>query len=134
MQLNIQELQTIRHYEIPLKVFVINNKVLGNTKAWQVVNNRAQIACGPDGYSTPDFGSVAHAYEIWHDMMTQEWDLSRIGSLLAQADAAVIDVIDEDRCTYEPRISRFDLPIEDMYPQLPDDEFKAQMIVPHMRK
>lgn len=126
MQLNIQELQTIRHYEIPVKVFVINNKVLGNTKAWQVVNKRAQIACGPDGYSTPDFCEVAEGYRIPAFAYYYYFDVQ---PLLDMNGPVVLDVIDDDRCTYEPRISRFDIPIEDAFPYLPREEFRANMVI-----
>lgn len=130
MQLNIQELQTIVHYEIPLKVFVINNHILGNTKGYQRVNKRPEIACGPDGYSSPNFCAIAKAYGIEAESLG-EWSRFEyvVSNALNSDRAMVVDVVHHDFCTYEPRISRFDLPIEDAYPYLPRDEFRAQMTV-----
>lgn len=107
MQLNIQELQTIKKYGCKVKVFVINNGILGNTKSYQRVNGKAELACGPDGYSAPDFEAIAKAYGL--DPFT------------------VVDVVDYDRCQYEPRMSRWDAPIEEMHPPLPEAEFLANM-------
>lgn len=128
MQLNIQELQTVKHYGIPLKVFVLNNEVLGNTKAYQRVNRKAELACGPDGYSSPDFPAVARAYGL--DALTIRClDERALKRLLAMKEGFVADVIDPDRCQYEPRMSRWDAAIEEMYPHLPEQEFLDNMRV-----
>ncbi|MBC7939738.1 MAG: hypothetical protein H7Z19_08240 [Chitinophagaceae bacterium] len=131
MQLNIQELQTIKHYKIPVKVFVINNGCLGNTKSFQRVNGRAELACGPDGYSAPDFTEIARAYGIW--AMRIEYHIgcySIIDAALEMDEAVIVDVIHDDYCTYEPRMSRWDCPIEEMHPALPEAEFLANMQTP----
>ena len=49
-----------------------------------------------------------------------------------ECNPCLLDVIHDNFATYEPRISRFDLPIEDMFPFLDRDEFKAQMIIDPM--
>lgn len=133
MSLNIQELQTIAHHKIPLKIFVINNHVLGNTKAYQRVNKKPEIACGPDGYSAPNFSAIAKAYGI-EAISVGEWDRFSyvVGKALGADYPMVVDVVDHDACTYEPRISRFDLPIEDMYPHLPRSYFREQMMIDPM--
>lgn len=133
MSLNIQELQTIVHYEIPIKVFVINNHILGNTKGYQRVNGKPEIACGPDGYSAPNFGAIAKAYGIGA-MSIGEWERFEyvVGQAIGSEEAVIVDVVHHDFCTYEPRISRFDLPIEDAYPHLPRDEFKKNMCIEPM--
>mgnify|MGYP001561617133 CR=1 FL=1 len=133
MQLNIQELQTIKHYGIPVKVFVFNNKVLGNTLSYIRVNKKAVVACDEtSGYSSPDFVKVAEAYGI-NAVSRDYWGaFDMVKWALGLASPVVVDLIDEDRCQYEPRISRFDIPIEDAYPFLPRDEFRKNMYIePH---
>jgi acetolactate synthase-1/2/3 large subunit len=129
-QMNIQELQTIQHYKIPLKIFIINNKVLGNTKSYQRVNHMAEVACGPDGYSTPDFQAVAKSYGII-SYRIEDWNYVKTVLTLVMKEnvASIVDVVDEDRCDYEPRISRWDVAIEDAYPFLPRDEFRANLLI-----
>jgi len=126
MQLNIQELQTIRHYKVPLKVFILNNGILGNTKSYQRVNNKAELACGPDGYSTPNFVDIAVAYGIESFRL---WNLGDLKDALADQGPLIVDVPHLEFCTYEPRLSRWDAPIEEMHPPLPGKEFLDNMLV-----
>lgn len=129
MSMNIQELQTLVHYGAKVNVFIINNHILGNTKGYQRVNGKPEIACGPDGYSCPDFCKVAEAYGVTA-FRIQGWEgVDLVKNLLAEDMAAVFDVVHHDFCTYEPRISRFDLPIEDMAPFLPREEFRSNMLI-----
>ena len=135
MQLNIQELQTIKHYGCKVKVFVINNRVLGNTKSYQRVNGKAELACGPDGYSAPDFSVIANAYGIFaaHINLHVGWigdDYNVVDTVLAMDHACICDVVHDDFCTYEPRMSRWDAEIREMYPPLPEDEFLENCINP----
>lgn len=129
MQLNIQELQTIQHYKVPLKIFVINNHILGNTKSYQRVNKKAELACGPDGYSAPDFVRVANAYGI-PAYSIGDWDhFHYVEESLAMKCATLVDVVHHDFCDYAPRLSRWDAGIEEMHPPLPEEEFLKNMIV-----
>lgn len=130
MQMNIQELQTMVHYGVKVKVFVINNGVLGNTKSYQRVNHMKEVACGPDGYSAPDFTKIAVAYGIYaYHIPGWKYVDTIIMEMLAHDGPAICDVPDPDRCQYEPRISRWDVGIEDAYPYLPRDEFRANMLI-----
>ncbi len=42
----------------------------------------------------------------------------------------ICDVIHDDFCTYEPRMSRWDAAIEEMYPALPEAEFLENIKIP----
>lgn len=133
LQLNIQELQTIVHYGAVVKIFVINNHILGNTKSYQRINNKTEIGCGPEGYSAPDFHAIAKAYGIV-SLSLGEWSRFDLGVsiVLAFEKSILVDVVHHDYCQYEPRISRFDLPVEDMYPFLGREEFRANMHIDPM--
>jgi acetolactate synthase-1/2/3 large subunit len=128
MQLNIQELQTIRHYRIPVKVFVINNRVLGNTLAYQRVNGKQIVACDKEsGYSTPIFQTVSRAYGV-HAVSISRYEEMYVSDLaLSLHEPVVIEVVDPDRCKYEPRVHGWQAPIEECVPYLPRDEFKNNM-------
>lgn len=130
-QLNIQELQTIVHYKVPVKIFIINNRILGNTKSYQRVNGKAELACGPDGYSAPDFSKIAAAYGIaYFSYELHGGGYSLIDHALETEGPAIYDAIQDDFCTYEPRMSRWDAAINEMYPPLPEEEFLANCINP----
>ena len=130
MQLNIQELQTIKHYGCKVKVFIINNGILGNTKSYQRVNGKAELACGPDGYSAPDFRAVTLAYGLFSARIVSWLEADGIiDTVLGMDEAVICDVVHDDFCQYEPRMSRWDAPIEEMYPHLPKKEFLENMEV-----
>jgi acetolactate synthase-1/2/3 large subunit len=63
-QLNIQELQTIRHHRLPIKIIMLNNKCYGMVRQFQeqYFNGRCQSTV--IGYSCPDFQRVVAAYDI----------------------------------------------------------------------
>lgn len=124
----INELQTLVNYGVPIKVFVINNKILGNTKSYQRVNGMAEVACGPDGYKPPNFSKVVTAYGIPYYAIKFWGHFSLVEDVLKREGPVVCDVIHDDFCDYAPRISAWDVGIEDAFPFLPRDEFRANMI------
>lgn len=64
MQLNIQELQTIAHHRLPVKMVVLNNQSLGMVRQFQQSYFHERYAATSWGYSAPDFSKVARAYGI----------------------------------------------------------------------
>lgn len=66
LQMNIQELETIKREKLPIKIFVLNNRVLGKiseTQHFRHGDRFAQTAIS-GGYSVPDFTKIAEAYGI----------------------------------------------------------------------
>ena len=66
IQMNIQELQTIRHYNLPIKIIVLNN---GGYRSIQMTQENYFegdfIGCSPEsGVSFPDLSEVTTAYNI----------------------------------------------------------------------
>lgn len=64
MQINIQELETISHHNLPIKMIVINNNSLGMVRQFQQSYYDERYASSIKGYSAPDFEKVAKAYGI----------------------------------------------------------------------
>ena len=63
-QLNIQELQTVAHHQLPVKIIVMNNHCHGMTRQFQDTYFAARYPGTVWGYSTPAFHRVAEAYGI----------------------------------------------------------------------
>ena len=122
--MNLQEIQTMINYGCNVKTFILNNHCYGTTKLWQKNNNKAFLACGPDGYKPPDFMRIAKAYgvkthtiESWLDFET-----------FHQSDEPlIVDVVHDDFYDYYPRINRFDQDLEDQDPPLPREEIAENM-------
>ena len=63
IQMNIQELGTIAHYNLPVKVVILNNLYLGMIRQWQeLFYGRRYSQC--DMPHSPDFVKLAEAYGI----------------------------------------------------------------------
>jgi len=64
MQMNIQELQTIKRNNLPVKIVVINNASLGMVRQFQESYFSSRFQSTVNGYSAPDFKKVSEAYGI----------------------------------------------------------------------
>ncbi len=131
MNMNIQELQTIKNYNIKIKTIILNNHIYGITKAFQETNFGGKSeACGPRGYIPPDFIKISKAYGIktMEIKNNSEFD-HKIDELLKSDESIVVDVDCHDHHEYEPRIFGWKTPIEDMYPYIDRKEFKSNMII-----
>jgi acetolactate synthase-1/2/3 large subunit len=132
MNLNIQELQTLKTYGIPVKTFIMNNHIYGITQQFQDTHfgGRHEASGGQDiGYVAPNFRAIAQAYGIevnWIERANQMEAVIR--TTLESKSPEVVDVVSSGFKTYEPRIAGWATPIEDMYPWLPRDEFRRNMI------
>lgn len=130
MAMNTQELNTLRNYGIPLKIFIINNGILGNTASYQRVNGMQNVACAAPDYVPPDFRAIAYAYGIeCCTLQTKKHMEEMIPYVLSSTEPIVCDVIHEDFCQYEPRLSVWQGGIEEMFPPLPKDEFLKNMLI-----
>jgi acetolactate synthase-1/2/3 large subunit len=63
IQMNIQELGTIAHYRLPVKVVILNNLYLGMIRQWQELFYGRRYSQS-DMTKTPDFVKLAEAYGI----------------------------------------------------------------------
>ena len=126
--MNLQELQTIVNYGVNIKIFILNNHCYGNTKLFQRYNYGSRFyACGPDGYSPPDFCAVAEAYSIPY-LEVDDWnELISAQMMLDRRHSVIFDVVHHDFYEYLPRISRFDQDLCDQDPPLPREEYEANL-------
>lgn len=65
-QMNIQELETVRRENLPIKIFILNNRVLGKISETQHFNHGDRYAATAvsGGYTVPNFQKIAEAYGI----------------------------------------------------------------------
>lgn len=129
--MNLQELQTFVNYGVKVKTFILNNHIYGITKAFQETNFQGRAeACGPKGYSPPDFIKIAQAYGVRTVRIPDHASMEAgIDEVLAADEAVICDVDMHEYHTYEPRIFGWKTPIEDMFPYLPRSEFRANMFI-----
>lgn len=65
-QMNIQEMETVKRENLPVKIFILNNQVLGKISETQYKDNEGRYAqtTAESGYSVPDFQKISEAYGI----------------------------------------------------------------------
>lgn len=66
LQMNIQELETVRRENLPIKIIVINNEVLGKISEIQEGSYKGRFAqtTKDSGYTVPAFEKISEAYGI----------------------------------------------------------------------
>ncbi len=62
IQMNIQELSTCTHYNLPVKIININNQALGMVKQWQDMQYAGRHSESTYADSLPDFVKLAESY------------------------------------------------------------------------
>ena len=137
---NIQELETIRRLQLPIKFFVLNNDGYASIRASQKAYF-GEAKLGSDrsnGLTVPDLTQVGAAFGLSSAVIKNQENLrSDIRRVLKMKGPAVCDVNvvpDEMRAprlqSYQkPDGSFVSKPLEDLFPFLPREEFLANMIV-----
>ena len=75
-QSNIQELETVHHHRLPLKIVVLNNRCQGMVRQFQEAYFEGRYQSTFWGYSAPDFEHVAQAYRIAARTIEKPMDVS----------------------------------------------------------
>lgn len=128
-QMNIQELQTIKNYNLPVKIFIINNGCYGIIKQFQdAYFSSRYIASNRGDYSVPDFVKIATAYGIESLEATKQNYKQVVESALSSTSAVLVNVIIDREQKLTPKLE-FGNPLEDMSPYLTTEEIKQNMIV-----
>lgn len=128
-QMNIQEFQTLYHYDIPVKVFILNNRSYGIIKQFQeeLFEGRYLATDEDGGYSTPDFARVAEAYGLKAIQMLNtsviHWMTQAV---LDYPGPYIADVHIDKAARIEPK-TRYGNPIERQHPLLSDEEHERNM-------
>jgi acetolactate synthase-1/2/3 large subunit len=138
-QLNIQELQTIIQYKLPIKILLFNNGGYGAITVTQETffGNKFGVDKS-SGLSIPDTEKIATAYGIKYiNVQNIETVNNNLEEFINYTDGPVIC---EVFCCIQGRVPRLkakrnddgtftNRPFEDMDPFLDRDEFKQEMIV-----
>lgn len=128
-QMNIQELQTIKHYNLPIKIFIMNNNCYGIIKQFQdsYFNSRYIATENPD-YNTPDFIKIAEAYGIKAVEANKNNYKDIINLALNETGSILVNVIIDKDQKLIPKLE-FGNPLEDMSPYLDNEQIKNNMII-----
>ena len=133
IMMNLQELQTIAHHRLPIKIFVLNNRGYLSIRSSQANFFGRLVGESPDnGVGFPDFVAVATAFGIPARRVASADSAASIAEVLAAEGPQLCDVILDPGQGFEPRMSSRKLPdgsivtppLEDMFPFLDRDELE----------
>lgn len=139
LQLNIQELQTVAHNNLPIKILVLNNNGYLSIRTSQ--KNFFGDTVGESkisGVSFPDYIKVGQAYGIYSCRIDTKDFAAALLNALDIPGPVLIDVILDPTQGFEPRQSSRQLPdgriisvpLEDMYPFLDRKELQDNLLIP----
>ncbi len=140
IQMNIQELQTIIHYRLPVKIFMYNNNGYLSIRITQhnYFNNNFVGESPISGVSIPDMKALAKIYGFKVFQIKNNDDANaKIDEILSCEGSVFCEVILPPNEVIGPKVASMKLqdgtmiskPLEDLAPFLPRDEFYKNMIV-----
>lgn len=139
VMMNLQEFQTIKHYNIPAKIFIINNNVYGIIRKRQkeLFRGRSIGTYKLDGLSCPDFRKVSKSFDIpYKKISTKENFKKEISKILNSKKTIICEIPGKENQKYTEisyaknkfgKIVR--RPLEDQKPFLDRDFFLKEMII-----
>jgi len=144
LQMNLQELQTVFHHQLPLKLFMLNNNCYISIKQTQdaFFGGRYVATDEGSGVSFPDITKIAVAYGLPKEVINSHDNLKeKIQNILKSSGPVVCDVRLIPEYKFSPKLSSerkpdgkiVSKPLEDMYPFLDREEFKQNMLVPEWK-
>lgn len=135
LMMNLQELQTLKHHNLPVKIFILNNDGYSSIKQTQTnfFEGRNTGAGTNSGVSMPDFVKVGSAFDIKSIRLESPNEIDNtIKDVLSTKGPVLCDVIVNPDYIFTPKLSSRKLEdgtmispsLEDMYPFLPRDEYE----------
>lgn len=141
IQMNLQELQTIIHHKMPIKIFVINNG--GYHSIRQTQKNffgEPLVGIGQDSgdLSFPSMEKLAWAYGYPYEKISSNAELDKLENVLKQDGPCICEIFVDVDQKFEPKAASKRLedgtmvsaPLEDLAPFLDREELEAQMFIP----
>ena len=137
-QLHIQELQTIVHHKLPIKILLFNNGGYGANVITQQTFFKSKYGCDPESdLSFPDHEKIAFAYGIKYISLKDYNNMhTKLNEFLQTKEPVILEVF----CCVQarvPKLSAFknddgtftNRPFEDMEPFMSREEFANEMTI-----
>ncbi len=144
LQLNIQELATLKAFDLPICLVIMNNNGYASIRNTQRNYFKSRfVGTGPEaGLFLPELNRIAETYEIVYRCILNPQQLreelaNAIDFVMIRQLPIIVDVHIMENETLEPKVaalpqadgSMLSMPLEDMSPLLPIDVLEKEMIV-----
>jgi len=108
IMMNLQELQTIKHYNLPIKIFVINNNGYFSIKQTQkLFFSGREYASGPkNGVTIPSFEKLAYAFDInYLSIKNNKEIVENIEQALSLSGPVLCEIFAYEKEDFEPKVT-----------------------------
>ncbi|WP_072679789.1 thiamine pyrophosphate-binding protein [Arcobacter sp. LA11] len=139
LQMNIQELQTIIHNKLPIKIFVLNNEGYSSIKNTQnnFFNGHKVGSEKSSGVSFPNLEAISKAYGFKTFKIKNQNNLQSELEEILKYKSFVCEIMLDPNEKMEPKLSSeikedgtiISKPLEDMFPFLDRELFNKNMII-----
>ena len=105
-QMNIQELETVHRENLPIKIFILNNRVLGKISETQHFSHGDRFAATATsgGYTVPEFTKIAEAYGIRAAKLDTYEQLPSYKEWVIDDESCLFDIALPEMCFLTPKI------------------------------
>lgn len=139
IMMNIQELQTVKHNNLPIKIFIINNNGYSSIRQTQrnFFNGKMTGSGTDSGVSVPDFVKIGKAFGLKTKRIKNPKTMEKeIKEVLRLKGAVICEVMVEQDYSFLPKLLSKKMPdgtivspsLEKMYPFLDEKEFYKNII------
>ncbi len=106
LQMNIQELEVLKRDKLPIKVFVLNNRVLGKISETQHYNHNDRFAATAvsGGYTVPNFQKISEAYGIKAATLLSYEEITGYETWLTDDEPCLLDISLPENSFLTPKI------------------------------
>lgn len=142
IQMNIQELQTIIHHKLPIRIVVFNNDGYHSIRQSQTNFFKGRELCGvgPDSsdLSFPDMEKIAYAYGYKFKRVSSNLELDTfLENNKDIKEPEILEIMVDHKTYFQPKAGSMKLengqmvsaPLENLAPYLPSEEIKEIMKV-----
>lgn len=137
--MNLQELQTIAHHQIPVKIIIVNNNCYAVIRKRQkdLFRTRTVGVDANNGVSCPDYQKVAECFGLAYERIENPQQLNdKLTAVLALDKPVICEVFAPEDQSYlhnsyaRTQSGKFvQRPLEDQSPYLPREVFLNEMII-----
>lgn len=139
--MNMQELELVNRYKLPIKFFILNNDGYGSIKTTQTnhFNGRLVASDPSSGLTLPEISKIADAFNIpYIKIFDNDMLCHLMKKVLDTEGPLMIEVMIDPNHRTAPKASVYKTkdglfatrPMEDLAPFLSREEFKSEMLVP----
>lgn len=93
LMMNLQELQTVKRDNIPLKLVVLNNSCLGMIRRLQDNLFEGRYFASVEGYEGPDVKAIAEAFRMSYYCVRDISDVAKLRCIMKDNSAVAIEVV-----------------------------------------